>query len=1134
MSLAIPQIRMEIFRGPPKFFDDNFYKSPWTLDWGTQETDGDIETVTVGATGQGRITKTVSFNTDPHRYAIIKCTALNATNWKARFKYQGVQKVEKTYMTTGIKEIDLYTENGSVHFDCDKIEIEVNGSETQKVEIDYAAICQDMLLVPIDESKSDIVGQIEITLPLLTGGAAGLKCVIPNQNGEYTGKIGDFDRVLLYLWRKGASMKKIFGGTIHVPGSKGVGSSQEQYISIEGMGYAEEFFVPPQLVFKDYKATSGKVIIQDATELTNYVSKKFVDIDNDIATSHDVIFSETVPNAPIKEICANARTAAGVVGFDAYVDPAGNLHVFKRSKYTSTVDLSGKIANYTKKEDVHRIINKQKVYGAAEDSLPSDRDVWTESITDWSASEGSVVLDTFNKKVGTASIKGETGTGTTVKFKLTKPIAIPKMGESKLFFYIFPATPGFLTANKVRLLAPDVDNYFEADCLYPTWSIGWFLNSFLLGPKGEYDADINPQGPWTKTGSPSWYNIQAIEWEASWQFSGYTINIDGFYFYPKRYEASCEDPVSQAKYNVRTKEPIIDDSLTSNVECEAKAKSVVSFLKDKVITLSSFEVEGDNSFVQGDKQQVQIANDNIDDFFRILEIRHSVRGVDWKTFLSLSNEPSEIDYVFLSLEDRIKRLEASKQLGVKSYAPIGSKELIPGSIGTEQIQDYAVTIGKIMDWTVSDTPPESPNIGHLWLDISVSPPELKRWDGTWWRRTDIINLIEIGGDLDDISDGDDYGKVNLTSISAGNIVLAQCVGDLDDIINGDIYGKVSLVMLDASGKIFVGKCVDSDGYAKMPAAWRHGSDVTLIDGGKIYTGTVVVGKLGSDAVARLFDSAGASDRVQAWQHTTDVTMIDGGKIYTGTVIVGKLGADAIARMFGSQSIRDAMQGWRHASDLTLIDGGDIYTGTVHTDQIRFDRRTSDPSLAPGKMWWRSDINQLRFSPTYSSADLAKIPQIPLEKSIYDIHEHDVSAMSGMGVTVIGSGTFSNKAVSNTSWTELAKDTSIQSEPDAINAAYIVLAINRYSGGGTTLMVMWRFEYWSGAAWVSVFRDCRIIQATADCQIWKTYFTDNKLSNRSQLRLIAKRYDPAGSVPVALSGNFSVCQYKKHLHATSAP
>jgi hypothetical protein len=130
-------------------------------------------------------------------------------------------------------------------------------------------------------------------------------------------------------------------------------------------------------------------------------------------------------------------------------------------------------------------------------------------------------------------------------------------------------------------------------------------------------------------------------------------------------------------------------------------------------------------------------------------------------------------------------------------------------------------------------------------------------DGTTYKRvlaTDIsaghILLSSVIGTLDNVANGTSYGKVAITDIQAGHILLATAVGNLDNIADGSNYGKVALTSISA-GKIIVAG-LDSGVTARMfldgttktnIEAWRHASDVTLIDGGDIYTGTVTTGKL---------------------------------------------------------------------------------------------------------------------------------------------------------------------------------------------------------------------------------------------------------------------------------------------------
>ncbi len=154
-------------------------------------------------------------------------------------------------------------------------------------------------------------------------------------------------------------------------------------------------------------------------------------------------------------------------------------------------------------------------------------------------------------------------------------------------------------------------------------------------------------------------------------------------------------------------------------------------------------------------------------------------------------------------------------------------------------------------------------------------------DGTYGKVlvTDIeaghIKLATCSGTIDDIVDGD-YGKVLVTDISSGHILLASCVGDLDDISNGTTYGKVLATDLSA-GHIVLSECIgdlddiaDGSNYGKLA--------LTSISAGKI-----IIAGLDSTVVGRLFSSTSSQTAIEAWRHSSDVTMIDGGKIYADTI-----------------------------------------------------------------------------------------------------------------------------------------------------------------------------------------------------------------------------------------------------------
>ena len=87
-----------------------------------------------------------------------------------------------------------------------------------------------------------------------------------------------------------------------------------------------------------------------------------------------------------------------------------------------------------------------------------------------------------------------------------------------------------------------------------------------------------------------------------------------------------------------------------------------------------------------------------------------------------------------------------------------------------------------------------------------------------------VLLATSVGDLDDIDDGSEFGKVNTTAISAGDILLAQAVGDLDDIEDGTDFGKVDITNITPGGAVFASGVDLSDG--------RTVDDITATDSDK--------------------------------------------------------------------------------------------------------------------------------------------------------------------------------------------------------------------------------------------------------------------------------------------------------------
>ena len=348
--------RVEVF-SRPCLFDDHFVKW-WTTGAANISTDGDIATISCVATGDYERTYTFSAtqNTNPNRYLTVKATGLTGTSWAVKIYMDTTLKVSKSYTTTDIKEIDLYTEFGA-HFDYNKVSIWVSGTADQHVKVDYIVIGDAPMLVPT--TTNDVIDELTVTLPTISRGISGARMKIFNPDGELTGKVDKHDAILVYIWRDGGSQKKVFGGRVIAPGTDSSLDRNEYYITIDAHDHGWELHKPPALVEGFYTSVNGKTIIEGAVDKCVYLTKKFVDVDNDIASQHDVEFNEVTPGSVIDDIIKSAQDSAGAVGLDGYVDPAGNMNIFKRGKYTSDVTIIP--LSYRQSEDIHRIVNKQKI-----------------------------------------------------------------------------------------------------------------------------------------------------------------------------------------------------------------------------------------------------------------------------------------------------------------------------------------------------------------------------------------------------------------------------------------------------------------------------------------------------------------------------------------------------------------------------------------------------------------------------------------------------------------------------------------------------------------------------------------------------------------------------------------------------
>jgi hypothetical protein len=63
--------------------------------------------------------------------------------------------------------------------------------------------------------------------------------------------------------------------------------------------------------------------------------------------------------------------------------------------------------------------------------------------------------------------------------------------------------------------------------------------------------------------------------------------------------------------------------------------------------------------------------------------------------------------------------------------------------------------------------------------------------------------------------------------------------------------------------------------------------------------------------------------------------------------------------------------------LSEIRAGDLASGVITTKQIKFDVLDQDPTYETGKMWYRNDVDELRFASGTTQDKVMQIPKVPL-------------------------------------------------------------------------------------------------------------------------------------------------------------
>jgi hypothetical protein len=452
--------------------------------------------------------------------------------------------------------------------------------------------------------------------------------------------------------------------TCHVENVKCTSSPVEGYVTVSGRCWGERLF--RRVVTKIYANVKGEAIVKDLLDYYAGLShvRNSVELVENTDTTYAKLEYENTPLSDILRSIADTADDNGVIGFDFRVAPDAKFEFFPRNTKTSNVSLTDRIEQSEYSLDVFRVRNKATVYGAADKSVPLDKDAWTESLTPtdgaWTATSGTVAFDTAVKVKGSGSIKTYAqslyyggclftlNSGSEVNAELNPVLNLWLMRETTLNGNV---TITLFDSSSNRAALHELTVGYDK----------WFQNQI---PTGTANADL-----WQVDSGFDWTQIKNVRIVAWFDGSGTgSFWVDGLFFGGRRYNAVEEDVSSQNGYGLRELAEV-NEELWSDDECVSHANALVANLKQPAesLTLRTTVLDyGTTPILAGDTIHVTLPNENVNGDFRVATAEYNVdaKTQTLETVLELGREPPLLaDYVFAlrSKLDHVSRYKTARR-----------------------------------------------------------------------------------------------------------------------------------------------------------------------------------------------------------------------------------------------------------------------------------------------------------------------------------------------------------------------------------------------------------------------------------------------------------------------------------------
>jgi hypothetical protein len=262
------------------------------------------------------------------------------------------------------------------------------------------------------------------------------------------------------------------------------------------------------------------------------------------------------------------------------------------------------------------------------------------------------------------------------------------------------------------------------------------------------------------------------------------------------------------------------------------------------------------------------------------------------------------------------------------------------------------------DAIISGTAPANPTVGTLWIDSSVNPNVLKKWDGTQW----VPQSLDLGN-LDPQSKQDiNNSKITLSNMADDSILTQQERSYVKDQIL-----KITGVVVADNGTMPTLASIDSSGVGDVATARKSavnaGIDTSHIDYTNLGTQYTNLANYLNGMNPKPWDTTSSATLTidpTTWRNTWLQFYTALGKL--NQTVADKLRQNAEGNLVDNPSVTGAVGRWNKGTSPT-IDNIDFQGKTIPTMRITttgdvmvvHDDILVDPSKAyQVSLWFRSD------------------------------------------------------------------------------------------------------------------------------------------------------------------------------------